>query len=107
MGGWGGRGPVQQEWSCEVGDHRGANLQTYFYGEGVDKLPSNIGSAMRCPAASTYIQFIDSREKILSFDICGPKQGHCPNTVLSPCPYLSSYTFLMITERELGSRTRL
>lgn len=40
--------------------------------EDMDKLPSNIDSAMRCPVASTYIQFIDFWEKILSFDIHGP-----------------------------------
>lgn len=69
-----GRGPVQQEWSWELGDHRGANMQAFLWvrHEDMDKLPSNIDAAMRCPVASTYIQFIDSWEKILSFDIHGP-----------------------------------
>lgn len=92
-----GRGPVQQGWSWELGDHRGANLQTFLWvmHENMDKLPTNIGPAMRCPVPSTYIQFIDFWEKILSFDIHGPKQGHSQNTVLEPLPYLTSYTFLM------------
>lgn len=73
---WGGtgRGPVWQEWSWKLGDHRGANMQAFLRvrHEDMDKLPSNNDPAMRCPVASTYIQFIDSWEKILSFDIHGP-----------------------------------